>query len=131
MIKKYAVFLLFALAFNVISGYTVSAQTQNRDAESLRKLKVKVARIFSQPRGKIIVKYNDGTKVKGYLTEIKDDTFGITETKTGNITNIQYAQVRSVNKDAIPPAAKFLIGLGVVVGGLLILTAIAASQPGF
>ena len=131
MMKKYAMFLLFTLAINMVSGYSITAQSQNSDAESLRKLKVKVAKIYSQRRGKIIVKYNDGTKLKGYLTEVKDDNFGITETKTGNVTNIQYAQVKSVNRDAIPPAAKFLIGFGVVSGGLLILTAIAVSQPGF
>lgn len=131
MMKKYAAFLLFALVVNVISGYSVSAQTQNSDAESLRKLKIKVAKIYSQPRGRIIVKYNDGTKLKGYLTEVKDDTFGVTETKTGNVTNIQYAQVKSVNKIALPPIGKVLIVAAASFGVLLILTAIAASQPGF
>lgn len=131
MLKKYTVFLLFALVINVFSSYSVSAQTQNSNAESLRKLKVKVAKIYSQPRGKIIVKYNDGTKLKGYLTEVKDDTFGVTETKTGNVTNIQYAQVKSVDKIALPLAAKILIPVGALMGGLLILTAIVASQPGF
>lgn len=46
------------------SGYSAFAQTAGGDAESLRKLKVKVAKIYSQRRGKIKVKYNDDTKLK-------------------------------------------------------------------
>lgn len=132
MSRRYTAIVLIALMINMASGLSIFAQTQNdRDNESLRKIKIKVAKLFSERRGKVIVKHNDGTKIKGYITEVKEDSFSISESKNGTITAVQYPQVKSLNRDALPIAAKILITTAASLGIVIVLIAIAASSPGF
>lgn len=128
MLKKIAALLLATFIVCGGSGYTVFGQTQRSgDAESLRKLKVKVAKIYSQRRGKIKVKYNDGTRLKGYLTEVKDDTFSVTDSKTGKSVVVPYEQVSRIDRNDLPTAGKILIATGATLGIIVLVSAIAIS----
>ena len=124
MFTKFIVMVLIALCINLSGVLAINAQTQNnREDENLRKVKTNVAKIFGGKRGKVTVKYKNGTKIKGYITEVKDENFSVSNSKTGNITVVQYADVESVNKNAgLPTAAKVgLISAAVVVGLIVIV----------
>lgn len=130
MFAKFTAVVLIALCINLSGVLAINAQTQNnREDENLRKTKTKVAKIFGEKRGKVTVKYNDGTKIKGYITEVKDDNFSVSDSKTGNITAVQYEQVKSVNKNAgLPTAAKAAIISAAVVVGLIVIIGIGISS---
>lgn len=130
MFAKFTVVVLIALCINLSGVLAINAQSQNnREDENLRKTKTKVAKIFGGKRGKVTVKYNDGTKIKEYITEVKDDNFSISDSKTGNITAVQYEQVKSVNKNAgLPTAAKAAIISAAVVVGLIVIIGIGISS---
>ena len=49
-------------------------------------------------RSKVEVKITDGTKVKGRIGEIKDQSFTVADAKTGVSQEINYAEVTSVKK---------------------------------
>ncbi|MEP7038063.1 MAG: hypothetical protein ABI891_06945, partial [Acidobacteriota bacterium] len=51
--------------------------------------------------------------------------------QTENVANIQYAQLKSVNKIALSPVAKVLIPVGIGLGTLIIVSVVLLSQPGF
>ncbi|MEJ7698776.1 MAG: hypothetical protein WKF71_03900 [Pyrinomonadaceae bacterium] len=47
--------------------------------------------------GKLIeVKFNDKTKIKGYITEIKEDNFVLVSKKNGASTDISYDKVKNI-----------------------------------
>ncbi len=129
MIKQITVTVLMFLIINLTMIFSVNAQSQNnRDDENLRNIKTKVARIFSEKRGKVTIKYKDGAKVKGYITEVRDDNFSISEPKSGKIAAVDYAQVSSVSNKSFPLAAKIGIGVAAGIGVLILIVGIGLSS---
>ncbi len=129
MLTKLTTIFLIFLTINLSFALPLYAQNQNdRDGENLRKVKTNVARIFANKRGKTTVKYKDGTKSKGYITEVKDDSFAVSDSKSGKITNIQYEQVKSVSQYSFPTAAKIAIGVAAGFGVLVLIVGIGLAS---
>ena len=130
MLTKFTAIVLIALCINLSGVLAINAQTQNNsEVENLRKTKTQVAKLFGGKRGKVTVKYKNSTKLKGYITEVKDDNFSVSDSKTGNISVVQYDQVKSVNKNAgFPTAAKVAIISGAVVVGLIVVVGLGLSS---
>lgn len=128
MLKKYLVLALTALLLNLsfcVSGF---AQTSSdRDSRLILNVKNTVARVGTEPNRKIKIQLKNGTKLKGYITEIKDDYFALLDTKTGKVTSVQYAEVMEAKRDGLSKLARSLIVMGVTLGALVGLTAIAAA----
>jgi small nuclear ribonucleoprotein (snRNP)-like protein len=65
------------------------------------------------------VKLNDGTELRGYLSQIENDSFTITDKATNKATSVSYGDVRSLKLKGkgLPTGAKVLIvvGIGVAV----------------
>ena len=87
--------MLIGLIINLTFGGFVFAQdTQTRATE---KAKISVAKFGTG--GKLTeVKLNDGTKIKGYITEIKDDRFVLVSKKNGASVNVPYNEVKNVRR---------------------------------
>lgn len=115
MLKKYASLILVGLIINLFfSSFAFAQDTETRATE---KIKIKIAKV--DIGGKTIeVKLKDKTKVKGYITEIKDDQFVLVSKKNGASTNISYDQAQKVN---IPLTTLQKVGIGVAIAGLAIV----------
>ena len=128
MLKKYSVFLLIGLIINLtFCGFVFAQDTETRAAE---KAKVKVAKLGIG--GKLIeVKFNDKTKIKGYITEIKEDSFVLVSKKNGASTNISYDKVKNI-QPILETYRKIL--LGVAAGAFafgIIATIVVLRDPNF
>ncbi len=128
MLKKYSVFVLIGLIINLTFCSFVFAQdTETRAAE---KAKVKVAKLGIG--GKLIeVKFNDKTKIKGYITEIKEDSFVLVSKNNGASTNISYDKVKNI-QPILETYRKIL--LGVAAGAFafgIIATIVVLRDPNF
>lgn len=109
--------------------FSVSAQTAtDKDSRLVLNIKNTVAKVGTEPNRKIKVKLKDGTKLKGYITEIKDDYFALLDDKSGKVISVQYLQAVEAKRDGLPKYATALIGAGVLLGGLLALTAIGLRE---
>lgn len=129
MLAKFTVITLIAFVINLSIVLPLYAQTQNdREAKNLQKVKTNVAKLFGNKRGKTTVKYKDGTKIKGYITEVKDDFFSISESKSASIVSIKYDQVQSVSQYSFPTAAKIAIGVAAGIGVLIIIVGVGLSS---
>ncbi len=123
MLKKYLVLSLIVLVFNFAGGGSVFAQTQSdKDAKKIQKIKSKVAKYGTGEKAKVKVSLRNQTKIKGYISAIEDDSFTVTDKKTGTTTKVDYAQVKDVSRNNLSTNAKIAIALGIAVPVTIILT---------
>ena len=108
MIRKNVAAMLTAILLSAgISFHSTHAQSLSSSAQSA---KAKVADLGT--RSKVEVKLSDGTKAKGRIGEINDQTFTVTDQKTGATQEINYNEVTSLKKsgEGVSPLTWGLIG---------------------
>ena len=102
MYKKILSFFLIGLLFN-LTFYSIAQAQTNSDKEAKRAAKVKsrvekVKKAAEKFDSLVLVKLLDGTRIKGNISEIRDDGFVVEEEKTGRTMQISYLQVKKVGR---------------------------------
>ena len=98
------------------------------------KVKTFVAQRGTGPKAKVTVKLKDNTKLKGYISDAGNDSFTLSDSKTGQARTLAYSDVAEVKKPGgMSLVAKIGIGVGIFVGALALLYAIgcAGDRGGF
>ena len=110
MFKKYLTFALTFLVLNLSLSSVAFAETkEEKAAKFTEKVKVNVTKLGIGPDARVEVKLKDGKKLKGYISQINDESFTVVEDKTGNITEVPYPnakQVKGRSKDLSTNADK-------------------------
>ena len=126
-------FLAFALVGLLLQSFVgiqataaaVTVKTQaEKDAQTLEQIKVKVARLGVGERARVTVRYKDGTKLKGYISQAKDDEFIVRDRKTDAPSVVRYRDVARVDSNRGHSTARN-VTIGVVVGVGAVLTVLA------
>ena len=135
MKRKYLAFALVALLLQSFAGLTaaaaaVASKTQaERDAQTSEQVKVKVERLGVGERARATVKFKDGTKLKGYISQVKDDEFIVRDRKTDAPTVVLYRDVARVDSNRGHSTARNVaIGTAVGVGSVLTVLAVLISS---
>ena len=86
------------------------------------------ARMEIQKRGvgeksRVRIRLRDRTEVKGYISQIEETSFQVTDNKTGRVSTITYDSVDRVKGGGLSKGSKIAIGVG--VGAAVALTAFA------
>jgi hypothetical protein len=127
MSKKYlSLVLMVALSHMMLlmTPTSVNGQTE-KDTRLTAKAKADVAAFGIGPDARVSVKLREGKKLKGYISQAGEDSFVITDSKTGSTTSIAYADVAEVQrKKGISTGKAILIGVGLTFGVLLLLSTI-------
>jgi hypothetical protein len=133
MKRKYVVVALVALLLQSFAGLNVTAaatKTQaEQDAQLLEEVKVKVARLGVGERARVTVRFKDGTKLKGYISQAKDTEFVVRDRKTDAPSVIPYRDVARVESNRGHSTARNIaIGTAIGVGSVLTVLAILISS---
>jgi hypothetical protein len=103
----------------------ISAQ-QPPTAERIR---IDVNRLGTGEKARATITLKNGTKVKGYVSEARDENFVIRDRKTDAPTTIAYTDVSKVEKNRGHSTARNIaIGVGIGVGAFLAIIAITLSS---
>ena len=98
MLRK--VLILFIVSCFCVHAPAIVAQSNaaqvTREAKHAKKIKNLVFKSPVGPGNDIEVKLKDKTKIKGYLSEVTDDYFVVTDPKGGATTRVEYGQVEKV-----------------------------------
>lgn len=95
------------------------------------KIKAKVQKTGVGEKSKIRVKLRDGIELRGYVSQVENDSFTITDRTTKKATSVSYGDVQTLKGKGLSTTAKVLIVVGIGVGILAVLVAYAASHaPG-
>lgn len=68
------------------------------DAQLVMKARTKVQTIGTGRAARVEVKLRDNTKLKGYVSAADENSFTVTDTKTGTTQTVAYADVAQVKK---------------------------------
>lgn len=106
-------------------------QAQAQASAQVEKVKERV-----QKRGvgeRVRVTLVNGSEVKGFISEVDEASFVVTDKKSGRTTAVSYAEVQKVRGPGLSKGAKIGITVAVVVGVLAIVVVIfihKADEPG-
>lgn len=105
-------FLAHALVLSIL-GPAARAQS-NLNAET--KARAEVVERINKKETHVKVKLRNGSEVKGRIAQSSDTGFTLIDDKTGNRSDIAYADVVNVEGRGMSKSKKTLIAVGVVVG---------------
>jgi hypothetical protein len=100
----------------IVSCLSCIAQTQGQP-DKTASVKAQVRKIGIGESSVVRVKLKDGTEQRGYLSQIENDSFTVTDQATKKAASVSYGDVRSlkVNGKGMSTGTKILIGVGIGV----------------
>lgn len=126
MIKKYLSFALCCLLWAASNSSLVSAQTKiTNDDSSVAKIKAIIVKRGYDKNRRVKVKMLDGTRLRGDVGQTGEDSFTLTDAKTGQKTSIAYRDVSQVERSNLSKGDK--IALGIAIGAAVTAAVVAIS----
>jgi hypothetical protein len=128
MLKKVISILLVLAVVNlaVIPAVFASDNKAEKEAKFVEKVKTEIAKLGVGTDAKIQVKLKDGTKLKGYVSEINDEGFVVTD-NDGKSTSIPYNNAKQVKGNNLNTKAIVAIGIAVAIIIIVFVGAKAAK----
>jgi hypothetical protein len=115
--RAFAIMLSGILLVTAFAFQPALAQTGN-DTQAIEKVRARVQKIGVGRNARVEVKLRDNTQLKGYISSAEQDSFTVTDTKTGLTRTVSYADSSSVKKAGSGLSAKSWIILGAAAVGL-------------
>jgi hypothetical protein len=105
------------LTILMICEQTASANSAPENDERLaRKVKAAILELGVGETTRVSIKLRDKTKLAGYVSEIGDNSFGVTDLTTAVTTTVAYPDVVQVKGNNLSTGAKVAIAVAIIVG---------------
>src|SRR5262245_40105507 len=132
MLKKSLSLLLVGSLIYAASAQPVLAQsTANKQDQVTEKVKAQILHLGVGEKSHVKVKLRNNTHVDGYISKAGEDSFEVTDQKTGAATSIAYQDVAQANGHNLSTGVKIAIGIGIAAAVFAVLIIIAASKGAF
>jgi hypothetical protein len=79
-----------------------------------------VGKLYARRKPRVRVKLEDGRKLKGYISEAREDYFVVVDPKAGTATTVRYAQVKELKRSKPSSVLPIVVAGGTL--GLLIIS---------
>ena len=121
MLKKLLSLTLAALLMHLVLGArSASAATDTqKQARMAEKVKLGILKLGAGKDARVAVKLRDKTKLAGYISEVREDRFAITDLGTGSTTLVAYTDVAQVKGHNLSTGAKIAIISLAIAAGIL------------
>ena len=122
MFKKYLTLILTVLVINLSLSASAFAETKGeKEAKFAAKIKTNITKLGKGTDARIEVKLRDNTKLKGYVSQINENSFTVVDAKSGYASEVPYSQAKQVKGSNLATGYKIAIGVAVIFLALLIL----------
>lgn len=130
MLKKYLVISLTIFVLNLFLSTSILAAGADREKEAkfIEKVRASVTKLGTGKDARVEVKLKDGTKLKGYISQINEGSFFVVNEKSGEATEVPYPQTKQVKGNNLSTGAKIAIGVGILVVVVVILALATRSS---
>ena len=116
------------IAFIAGVGTALAAQQTGKDSERAVQVKIKVIKLGVGEKARATVRMNDGTKIKGYISQAGENDFVIRDLKTDAPSNLFYKDVAKVESNRRSSLGKtFAIAGGITAGAVVAVLLIALA----
>ncbi len=112
-------FLAHAIVLSTLGPAARAQSTLNAET----KAKTEVVNRLNKKETRVKVKLRNGSEMKGRITQSSENSFTLTDEKTGNPSDIAYADVVNVEGRGMSKKKKTFIAIG---AGVAIFAAVAA-----
>lgn len=119
--KILSVSVMFLLLNLAIAPSVWAFGNAEKEARLTEKVKIGIVKLGVGKEAKVKLKLKDGTKFKGYVSEIGDEQFVVQNEKTGESVVVSYHQVRQVKGNNLSSGAIITIGAIALVALIVIL----------
>jgi hypothetical protein len=120
--KALSLGLVSTLILSLINIPVVSATPKaEKDRQRTEKVKAGIAKLGVGKEARVVVRLRDKTTLSGYISKASDDSFVITDLKTGESTTVAYPNVTQVKGHNLSTAVKIAIGAAIGAGVLLLI----------
>lgn len=109
-------------------GYQPARAQAQEATRSAEKARATVQSLGVSPRRRVEVKLQDGTKLKGSISAAGEDTFTVTDVKTGAPRTVAYADVARVKE----PGGGLSVRAWVIIGAAAaaaVIVAVTVIEP--
>ena len=128
MFKKYLTLALAVLVVNLSLGVSVFADGKaDKAARFAEKVKASVARLGTGENARVEVKLKDGAKLKGYVSEIGDAGFVVTNAETKTATPVSYSNAKQVKGNNLSTGVQIALAVG-LIAALIAIFVIAGNS---
>lgn len=117
--------LYFAFAMPAEISANTTLEEQARFAE---KVKTGIVKLGVGPDARVAVKLRDNTKLSGYISEVNESSFVVTNAKTGVSTVVSYPDVKQVKGNNLSTGQKFAVAAVIVAALAIIYFAVFAGK---
>jgi hypothetical protein len=122
MYRRILAVMLVALLVNLVALRATYAATEaEKQARFAGKIKAAVLKLGTGEAARVRVRLRDKTKLEGYVSSAGEDSFAVTDAKTGATTTVPYPQVKGVQGNNLSTGAKIAIGAGIGAGIVLLI----------
>jgi hypothetical protein len=92
-----------------------------KQAQRIEKVKAGILKLCVGTDARVAITLRDRAKLAGFVTEANEESFIVTDPKTGAATTVAYADVTQVKGNNLGTGAKIAIGIGIGVGATLLV----------
>ena len=113
---------VLTVALAIICSTVGPIFAQTKADKKAAKMKAEITKLGTGPTAHIYLRLNDGSRVAGYVSEIKADSFVIVSDQSGAATEIQYADAEKASrpKTGMSNIKKGFLIFGGVLSGVLV-----------
>jgi hypothetical protein len=127
--KKLLTMMVACLVLGAVSVRPVAASSKaEKEARFAGKVKQGIEKLGSGSNTRVEVKLRDKTRFKGYISEVSENGFVVTDLKTGASNNVAYADVKQIKGNNMSTGAKIAIGIGIGVGVTILVLLLIMSH---
>jgi hypothetical protein len=123
MMKKIAsVMVACLLTFTMLCQQTAAASSSpDKETRFAQKVKASILKLGVGQTTRVDVKLKDKTRLTGYVSEISDNSFAVTDLKSGEARTVAYPDVVQVKGNNLSTGVKITIAVAIIVGVAIFL----------
>jgi len=122
MFKKIVAIALAVLLIQTFCLSTASAASKEEtQAQRAEKVRAGILKLGVGPEARVALKLRGNAKLAGYISSASEDSFVVTNLKTGDTATVAYHDVSQVKGNNLSTGASIAIGIAIGVGATLLL----------
>jgi hypothetical protein len=104
------------MAISLIGNGSAAANSPEKEVQSIEKVKVAILQLGTGKTSLVNITLRDKTKVVGYVSEIRDSSFVVTDLKSAKDTTVSYPDVAQVKGNNLSTRTKIIITAAIIAG---------------